>query len=100
MGKWIGDQAFEPSDTQTKGTRMCGVAAILSTRTLLATAAVKRMISALEHRGPDNSGIACLAPCHLGHTRLNVIDPTGGSQPMSDSSGRFHVSFNGEIYNF
>ena len=79
---------------------MCGVAAIISTRTPLATAAVKRMIAALEHRGPDNSGTACLAPCHLGHTRLSVIDPTGGSQPMSDPSGRYHVSFNGEIYNF
>jgi asparagine synthase (glutamine-hydrolysing) len=79
---------------------MCGIAAIISTRTPLATAAVRRMVAALEHRGPDNSGQLTVAPCHLGHTRLTVIDPTGGVQPMSDPSGRFHISFNGEIFNF
>src|SRR5687768_1879044 len=79
---------------------MCGVAAIISTRSTLATAAIKKMVATLEHRGPDHSGKLALAPCYLGHTRLSVIDPTGGMQPMSDPSARFHISFNGEIYNF
>lgn len=79
---------------------MCGVAAIISTRTPLATAAMKRMVAALEHRGPDDSGKLSMGPCHLGHRRLSVIDPSGGAQPMSDPSGRFHISFSGEIFNF
>ena len=79
---------------------MSAVAAIISPRSPLATAALERMVVALEHRGPDTNGTRSLDPCHLGHTRLSVLDPTGGVQPMSDPSGRFHISFDGEIYNF
>jgi asparagine synthase (glutamine-hydrolysing) len=35
------------------------------------------------------------------HTRLSILDlSVAGHQPMSTSDGRFHLSFNGEIYNY
>ena len=37
----------------------------------------------------------------LGHTRLSIIDLTSaGHQPMKSQSGRFTVTYNGEIYNY
>jgi asparagine synthase (glutamine-hydrolysing) len=37
----------------------------------------------------------------LGHTRLSIIDLSdNGNQPMQDSSGRYAITYNGEIYNF
>jgi asparagine synthase (glutamine-hydrolysing) len=39
--------------------------------------------------------------CALGHARLSILDVTNsGAQPMRTSDGRYHVVFNGEIYNF
>ena len=57
----------------------------------------------LAHRGPDGSG-AWQAPdgqVLLVHRRLAIIDPgPGGAQPMATPDGRFHIVFNGEIYNY
>jgi asparagine synthase (glutamine-hydrolysing) len=36
----------------------------------------------------------------MGMRRLSVIDPEGGSQPMTGETPRVHVVCNGEIYNF
>ena len=63
---------------------------------------VRYMIEPLSHRGPDGSGV-----WHdeengvaIGHTRLSVLDVSkAGSQPMVSSSGRYVITFNGEIYN-
>ncbi len=39
--------------------------------------------------------------CTLGHRRLSIIDLSdAGRQPMADRSGRYHITFNGEIYNY
>ncbi len=64
-------------------------------------AAVRAMCDALAHRGPDGAGLAVLGPAVLGHRRLAVIDLTdAAAQPMSDASGRFHITYNGEIYDY
>ena len=58
---------------------------------------------AMRHRGPDDFGEwwSSDGRVGLGHRRLSVIDLSpAGHQPMADSSGKLHVAFNGEIYNF
>lgn len=60
------------------------------------------MGDALRHRGPDDSGIFLdvTAGLALVHRRLSIIDlSVAGHQPMASDSGRFVISFNGEIYN-
>lgn len=59
------------------------------------------MSTALKHRGPDDSGVILTNHCGLSHTRLSIIDLTGGSQPMTKEFSGFgyHIVYNGEIYN-
>jgi len=59
-------------------------------------------LSLLWHRGPDGNGEWTneKGNMYFGHTRLAILEPTSaGHQPMKDSSKRFTITFNGEIYN-
>jgi asparagine synthase (glutamine-hydrolysing) len=59
-----------------------------------------RGISALQNRGPDDTGMKHGEDWALGHTRLKILDLSQrAAQPMRDAAGRLLV-FNGEIYNF
>lgn len=79
---------------------MCGIAVILpGSATKVSPFTIERMTQALAHRGPDASATRRLPGCDLGHTRLSIIDPQNGAQPMCDSSERYWIVFNGEIYN-
>ena len=63
----------------------------------------KRMADTIVHRGPDAGGVWVdpTFPLALGHRRLSIIDLSdAGAQPMVSASGRYVLSFNGEIYNF
>ena len=63
---------------------------------------VKAMADTLLHRGPDEGGtwVDEDAGVALGHRRLSIVDlSAAGRQPMASASGRFIVSYNGEIYN-
>ena len=65
-------------------------------------AAAEMMTSALNHRGPDASGIwtDSTGRAALGHTRLAIVDLSdAGTQPMTSSDGRWTITYNGEIYN-
>jgi len=57
--------------------------------------------SCLASRGPNNSGTYYNNNVGLGHTRLSIIDISdAAAQPMHDSTGRYTIIYNGEIYNF
>ena len=61
-----------------------------------------KMADALAHRGPDDADVWLdgTAGVALAHRRLAVIDlSAAGHQPMRSHSGRYVISFNGEIYN-
>ncbi|SHG42943.1 asparagine synthase (glutamine-hydrolyzing) [Bradyrhizobium erythrophlei] len=85
---------------------MCGIAGILSSQRYLGATdprAIVRMTDAMRHRGPNGEGFWSdrEAGITLGHRRLAIIDLTdAGHQPMHSSTGRFVITFNGEIYNF
>src|SRR5437764_7271731 len=83
---------------------MCGIAGFLQPSDFPAAAdeVLERLTSSLTHRGPDDSGTWCDANAGiaLGHRRLAVLDLSpAGRQPMVSASGRFVITFNGEIYN-
>lgn len=60
-----------------------------------------RCLDTLAHRGPDGHGVFRQPGITLGHRRLAILDLSDmGRQPMSYADGRFHITFNGEIYNF
>jgi asparagine synthase (glutamine-hydrolysing) len=64
---------------------------------------VEAMTSTLRHRGPDDQGVwlDAAAGVGLGARRLAIIDLSRqGHQPMTSSSGRYVIAFNGEVYNF
>jgi asparagine synthase (glutamine-hydrolysing) len=60
------------------------------------------MTDTLVHRGPDGSGAFFDSQTGLGfgHRRLSIVDLSErGRQPMWSGSGRYCVTYNGEIYN-
>lgn len=82
---------------------MCGIAgfiAIHSRQALNAQAFLSDAASILHHRGPDGWGYYLNETQGIGllHTRLAILDPEHGAQPMS--FGDWVISFNGEIYNY
>lgn len=82
---------------------MCGIVGIIGANALHFQSAVRRMMSSLVHRGPDGEGMYASSSgfCLLGHRRLSILDLSpAAAQPMSSADDRFHLSYNGEIYNF
>ena len=59
-----------------------------------------RMMTSLQHRGPDDAGEYVDDHVALGHRRLSIIDVRGSHQPISNEDGTLHLVANGEIYNY
>lgn len=86
---------------------MCGFTGFLSKNASFSKTEMRKtlssMLETLTHRGPDAGDIWGNddAECFLGHRRLSIIDLSQeGAQPMHSQSGRFVISYNGEVYNF
>lgn len=80
---------------------MCGIVAINASNG--STFEIAKALQAIEHRGPDDSGEwkSKRGECQLGHVRLSIIDLSdAGHQPMFDTSKRFVMVYNGEVYNY
>ncbi len=82
---------------------MCGITGVIGHQGVGLESILSTMVQAIRFRGPDDSGIWC-DPVHgmgLGHARLSVLDLSPqGHQPMLSASGRYVLSYNGEVYNF
>lgn len=78
---------------------MCAIAGILDIK--YTDRIIQAMLATMQRRGPDESGVAMQGPCCLLHTRLAIIDPEGGQQPMRLTwHGRnYTLIYNGELYN-
>ena len=80
---------------------MCGIIGINCNSNLKNN--LDKSLIKLGHRGPDSSGffISLGNDTLIGHTRLAILDlSANGHQPMLDTTNRFVISYNGEIYNF
>ena len=80
---------------------MCGILGLLDNK-FLDKKVFSNMLNALNHRGPDNTGIwrDKSNGFLIGHKRLSIQDlSSNGNQPMISDSARYVISFNGEIYN-
>jgi asparagine synthase (glutamine-hydrolysing) len=95
---------------------MCGIAGMLWKEPAQGQS-LTEPLRLLRHRGPDDHGWLSLtrhrirrgrgnpdvrkADAVLLHRRLSILDLSdAGWQPMSSADDRFHLVFNGEIYNY
>ena len=77
---------------------MCGLAGFLGT---FPSAWLLQANALQAHRGPDDRGVWSAPPVGLAHTRLAILDLSPlGQQPMASDDDRWHLVFNGEIYNY
>ncbi len=78
---------------------MCAIAGIIGLPA--ADTTIREMIDTMTPRGPDAKGYFNREDCCLLHTRLAVIDPEGGHQPMHLQAGNeeYILIYNGELYN-
>lgn len=82
---------------------MCGIAGWIDFQRNMKNEVqtVEKMGQTLAHRGPDDFNVWCCHDAAFAHTRLAVIDPEGGKQPMTKMRGgcKFTMVYNGELYN-
>ena len=82
---------------------MCGIGGIVSINNSVIDQEISDDIkNSLNHRGPDHSLIKNINPnCTFVHSRLAIIDLNPRSnQPLSSDDDKYHIVFNGEIYNY
>ena len=80
---------------------MCGLAGIVRATAAqpVAEAALRRMVRAIGHRGPDGWGLALDAGAGLVSSRLAIFDLPRGWQPLESSVDGSLLVYNGEVYN-
>ena len=78
---------------------MCAIAGVIDLS--ISQQAMTEMLQTMHRRGPDENNVYMEAGCTLLHSRLIIIDPAGGKQPMSlDYKGKkYTIVYNGELYN-
>src|SRR5437879_57400 len=81
---------------------MCGIAGIVyrERERPVSESLLRRLCSAMTHRGPDDEGLYARGAVGLGMRRLSIIDLSSGQQPIFTEDGSKVIVFNGEIYNY
>lgn len=78
---------------------MCSIAGVLNMP--MDDKISQMLLETMYRRGPDQKGVYMNNGCCLLHSRLSIIDPDGGRQPMQ-IHWRGHgyvIVYNGELYN-
>lgn len=80
---------------------MCGVVGIFrrGNQPLPHPRVIRRMMSSIDHRGPDGGGEFLGESIHIGAVRLAVVDVKSGDQPVDGCRRDVKAVYNGEIYN-
>ena len=84
---------------------MCGIVGFTNYDGNMRKEEAKRVLtnmnSTLKRRGPDENNIYVKDDICIGHSRLIVIDPEGGKQPMICKylGNTYVITYNGQIYN-
>lgn len=80
---------------------MCGIAGFYPRPGKDASIGIlKRMLTRIKHRGPDESGVYINRLVGLGSVRLSIIDICSGGMPLSNGDNSLWIVFNGEIFNY
>jgi asparagine synthase (glutamine-hydrolysing) len=81
---------------------MCGIAGVINyyEKREVSKRLLQNMVSAIEHRGPDDVGLYVKDNVGLGNRRLSIIDLKTGHQPIANENNSIWVVLNGEIYNY
>lgn len=81
---------------------MCGISGIFNFNGQHVDAVqLKKMNQLIHHRGPDGEGTFIDNNIGLGSNRLAIIDLREiANQPMFDTTGRYVIVYNGEIFNY
>ena len=81
---------------------MCGIAGFYNFQTsdqIQSTIILRRMLTRIRHRGPDESGVYLSNAIGLGSVRLSISDLSNGTMPISNFDDSFWIVFNGKIFN-
>ena len=78
---------------------MCAIAGVLGLP--FDSRVLEKLFSTMLHRGPDGTGSFMERECCLLHSRLAIVDPVGGVQPMmlEMADEEYVITYNGELYN-
>lgn len=78
---------------------MCAIAGIIGLG--VTEEIIEKMMKTMERRGPDEHGIYRRKDTVFLHTRLTIIDPSSGKQPMQLAwkDENYTIIYNGELYN-
>ena len=84
---------------------MCGIAGIVSKKDIPEPDSIKRIVAAIKHRGPDETGYFIRDFVQMGMCRLSILDlKSEGLCPFvyqePDSKMEYVTVYNGEIYNY
>jgi len=79
---------------------MCGIVCYFANRPFKAN--LINALNKLSHRGPDHSGVEFFnnGKIGIGHSRLSIVDLSGGNQPISNEDKDIFVVVNGELYDY
>jgi len=79
---------------------MCGIAGFVNPDVSGSTELIlNRMLTRIQHRGPDECGLYLNKQACMGNVRLSIVDLASGQQPLSTEDRTMWIAYNGEVYN-